>query len=147
MQYTLHIDINLPRAEVIALFKNPDNMAKWQQGFISMRHIYGEAGQPGAKTRLYYKIGNREINMLETITAVNFPENFSAIYEADNVWNEAQNSFIALSDSSTRWKVQHTFKFSSWVLRIVGYLIPSMFKKQSYKYMVDFKAFAEQESK
>jgi hypothetical protein len=144
MQYQLHIDIDLPRADVIGLFKNPDNMAKWQQGFISMRPIYGQAGQPGAQTRLYYKIGKREINMLETIREVNFPDKFVATYEADSVWNEARNRFIALSDSSTRWEAKHTFKFSTWMLRIMAFLIPSMFKKQSYKYMLDFKAFAEQ---
>jgi len=36
MKYEIEIDISLSRNKVIELFDNPDNMSKWQPGFVSM---------------------------------------------------------------------------------------------------------------
>ena len=71
MKYTLSTTINLPRSKVIELFDNPDNMSKWQPELQSFEHISGEPGEPGAKSRLKYKMGKREVEMIETITARN----------------------------------------------------------------------------
>jgi hypothetical protein len=39
----------------------------WQKGFISYRHLSGKPGEEGARAKLKYKIGKREISMIETI--------------------------------------------------------------------------------
>jgi hypothetical protein len=73
MKYSLSIQIDLPREKVVELFDNPENLKLWQPGFISAEHISGEKGHPGSKTRLNYKMGRREIEMIETITSRNLP--------------------------------------------------------------------------
>ncbi|MEO2058942.1 MAG: SRPBCC family protein, partial [Mesonia sp.] len=35
------------------------------------------------------------------------------------------------------------FQFSSFAMKVMGFLMPGAFKKQSLKYMKDFKAFVE----
>lgn len=91
MKYTSEIEINLPRERVIELFDNQDNMTKWQSGLISFEHVEGEVGQEGAKSNLKYKMGKREIEMVETITKRNLPDEFFGTYETKGVWNEVKN--------------------------------------------------------
>jgi len=80
MNYSTTIDIDLPIDRVIELFDNPDNMKKWQPQLESFEHVSGESGKPGAKSKLKYKMGKREVEMIETITVNNLPDEFSGTY-------------------------------------------------------------------
>lgn len=81
MKYTNEVIINAPVNRVIELFDNADNMKEWQPGLVSFEHLSGTPGQVGAKSKLKYKMGNREIEMIETITVKNLPEEFSGTVE------------------------------------------------------------------
>ena len=94
MKYTLETEIHLPREEVIKLFDNQENCFKWQEGLQSFEHVSGEPGQPGAKSRLVYQMGKRRIEMMETITARNLPDEFRGTYDAKGVHNIVENRFI-----------------------------------------------------
>lgn len=142
MKYTTEITINLPRERVIELFDNPDNMKHWQPGFISFEHISGEAGKPGAKSRLKYQMGKQEIEMIETIMARNLPEEFHGIYEMKGGVNILKNYFIPVSDTQTKWVSESEFKFSG-LMSVMSFFMKGAFKKQSMKYLEQFKAFAE----
>ena len=78
MKYSNEVEINLPVQKVIELFDNPANMSKWQPGFISFEPISGTPGQPGAKSKLKYIMGKREVEMIETITVRNLPGSLAA---------------------------------------------------------------------
>jgi len=142
MKYEVEVDINLPREKVIELFDNPDNLKYWQPGLISFDHLSGEPGQVGAKSLLKYKMGMREVEMIETITINNLPDEFSGTYEAKGVWNEVRNYFIAIDDSHTKWKSENEFKCNG-MLKLMAFFMPGMFKKESCKYLNNFKEFAE----
>ena len=144
MKYTTEIEINLPRKRVIELFDNPDNITKWQSGLISFEHVEGEAGQEGAKSNLKYKMGKREIEMVETITKRNLPDEFFGTYETKGVWNEVKNYFTSESENTTKWRLDTEFKGTGF-MKIMMYFAPGMFKKQTLKTMNDFKNFAENE--
>lgn len=142
LTYSNEIIINLPREEVVRLIEDPDNMKHWQPGFISMEHISGERGKDGMKSRLNYKMGKREVTLVETITTYGFPDEFHATYEADNVYNEQKNYFYKLDGNRTKWVSDSMFQFSGF-MKIIGWLMPGSFKKQSCKYLEMFKDFAE----
>lgn len=142
MKFTTEIEINKPIDEVIALFDDPDNMDKWMEGLQSFEHISGTPGQPGAKSRLKFKMGRREIEMIETITIRNLPDEFSGTYEADGVYNVVVNRFSKISDTKTHYVTENEFQFKGF-MRIIAFLMPGAFKKQSMKFLKDFKRFAE----
>lgn len=144
LKYNTEVVITLPRERVIALFDDPANMKHWQPGFISFEPISGTPGQPGAKSRLKYKMGNREIEMIETITKRALPDEFNGIYEAKGVYNEQVNRFIALDDNRTKWVSESLFEFSGF-MKLIGWLMPASFKKQSQKYLDLFRDFAEKQ--
>jgi len=143
MEYTNEIKINLPLQKVVELFDNPDNLSKWQPELISFEPVSGEPGKDGAKAKLKYKMGKREIEMVETITKNNLPKEFNGTYETKGVYNEISNRFESIDENTTRWVSHNVFKLSGF-MKIIGFLMPGSFSKQSCKYMEQFKEFAEQ---
>ena len=142
MNYRSEIEIDSPIDNVIKLFDNPANMDKWMDGLLSFEPISGKPGQVGAKSRLKFKMGKREIEMIETITVRNFPDEFSGTYEANGVFNIVRNKFISLPGNRTKYISEQEFQFKGF-MKIIGFLMPGSFRKQSMKYLVDFKDFVE----
>lgn len=142
MKYSVSITIDKPVNEVVALFDNVDNMKKWMNGLESFEPLDGTPGEVGAKSRLRFKMGKREIEMIETITAKNLPEEFTGTYEAKGVFNIVRNSFEPLPGNKTKYTTEQEFQLKGF-MKLMGLLMPGAFKKQSMKYLQDFKAFAE----
>jgi hypothetical protein len=145
MHYTCETTINLPINRVIELFDNPDNLSKWQPGLQSFEHLTGEPGEPGATSKLLYKMGKRTIEMIETVETRNLPHEFTGRYETPGVFNRNQNRFEAFDEHTTRWVSNMEFRFQSLTMKLMGWLSPGAFKKQTQKFMDLFKAFAEGE--
>lgn len=144
MKYSVEIEINKPIAKVIELFDNVDNMKEWMEGLQSYEHISGTAGQVGAKSKLMFKMGSREIEMIETITVRNLPAEFSGTYEAKGVFNIVRNKFQSIGENKTKYISEQEFQFGGF-MKLIGFLMPGTFKKQSMKYLQDFKNFAEKQ--
>ncbi|HSM62830.1 MAG TPA: SRPBCC family protein [Gillisia sp.] len=142
MKYSKEIIIDLPREEVIAKMENPNNFKHWQKGFISYKHLSGDPGHEDARSKLKFKMGTREIEMIETIEKNSLPNKLFVTYDAKGVFNRQKNYFEKVNETSTRWISDNEFEFSGF-MKIIAFLMPGSFKKQTYEYMKDFKAFAE----
>jgi hypothetical protein len=142
MKYTTEILINRPISEIVKLFDNPENMQKWQPELITMETLSGPPGKAGSKSKLKYKMGNKEVEMIETITKNDLPEEFSATYEAKGAFNIVSNRFVEINSEKTKWISHNEFKLSGF-MKLFGLFMPGSFKNQSYKYMENFKKFAE----
>ncbi|PQB03946.1 SRPBCC family protein [Aureitalea marina] len=144
MKYRNEITIDLPRSTLIEKLDNPDNMKHWQRGLIGYKLLNEEdPGAVGAQMELEYKMGKRQMIMTETITKRDFPGEFHATYDAKGVHNIQQNFFEEVDAQSTKWVSESEFQFASFGMKLMGWLMPGAFKKQSLKYMMDFKNFAE----
>lgn len=143
MKYTNEIIINQPIDNVIKSFDNAENMKHWQKGLVNYKLISGEEGKEGAKTELNYKMGKREVTLVETILTNNLPQNFLSTYATKGVLNTQKNYFEDAKNNTTKWASESEFKFSGFGMKLMGFLMPGAFKKQSLTYMNDFKAFAE----
>ena len=142
MKFTVKIKINLARNKVIELFDSTENLKKWQPGLLSFEHQSGTPGEVGAKSRLQYKTGKREIEMVETITVKNLPDEFSGIYEAKGVRNEVKNYFYEVNKNTTKWVSENEFRCSG-LMKIIAFFMPGSFKKETMKYLEYFKEFSE----
>ncbi len=144
MKYKNEVIINASRDKVIELFDNPDNLPKWQKGFVSMELIEGKAGEVGAKHKMHYKMGKRDIEMIETVTKRNLPNASSGSYEAKNVYNHIDNYFEVIDAGKTKYWSENEFRLKG-SMKLFGWIMPGAFKKQSQKYMDDFRDFVEKE--
>lgn len=144
MRYQLKTEIDAPRGRVLELFLDPDNLKQWQPDLISFEQIGSGAPRAlGSKSKQIHRMGKREIEMIETITVHSPPEEFAATYEAEGVWNLISNRFTETAEGKTWWVLDSHFKFSSLMMRLMAWLLPGMFKKQTHAFMQQFKEFSE----
>jgi carbon monoxide dehydrogenase subunit G len=146
MKYACSIDIHLPRERVIALFDDPANLKRWQPHLRSFEKLDGTPGTVGARSKLTYKKGNRDMVMTETITVRQLPERFAGTYTMDGVLNTVDNRFEVVNDELTRWNAEVEFKFTNPILTLLGWVVPGMFRKQTAEFMQNFKNFAENQT-
>ncbi len=144
MKYTTEIVIDLSRDEVHKKLDNSENMKHWQEGLLGYKQLSEEPTKEGAKMELYYRIGKREMTLIETIIMNNFPNEFHASYNAKGVHNIQKNYFKVIDENTTKWVSESEFQFSGFMMKVMGFLMPGAFKKQSLKYLKNFKAFAEE---
>nr|WP_298794803.1 SRPBCC family protein [uncultured Allomuricauda sp.] len=143
MKYTTEIVIDLPRDEFLKKLDEPENMKHWQRGLVDFELLSENPTQEGAQMRLQYKMGKREFDMVETILKRNLPEELHTTYDTKGVHN-IQKNYFKEENGKTRWVSESEFQFSGFGMKVIAFLMPGAFKKQSYKYLEDFKAFAEQ---
>ena len=143
MKYTCKVVINLPREKVIELFDNPDNMFKWQPDLVSFEHIEGTPGEPGAKSKLTYDMKGRETVLIETLTLKDLPERFEGTYDTKGIHNVIKNRFLDNDDGTTTWETTSEFQMQGFFMKLMGFIAPGMFKKQSALIQKRFKEFAE----
>jgi len=138
------IEINVPIDEVVKRFDDPTKMKEWMTGLVSFETIEGEQGQVGATSKLVFQMGKRTVEMIETITVRDLPKRFDGNYLAKGVYNEVGNVFEAKDAHTTIYTSEQFFEFKGG-MKLIGWLFPKTFKKQSKKYLQDFKAFVERD--
>jgi hypothetical protein len=144
MKYSCEIVINKPIDEVINKLDSTQNLMHWQAGLISTEHLSGTPGELGAKMKLTYQFGRREMEMVETVLKRAFPEEFHTSYSTKGMRNIQKNYFKTTKNGFTKWISESEFQPTSFRMRVLLFLMPSAFKKQSLKYMSDFKSFVEE---
>ena len=142
IKYTEEIEINTNIDTVIALFDNPYNMQKYMEGIESYKIVEGNIREVGAKAEMTVLMGEKKIIMTEEIITNNLPEEKKVTYTADAVYNIVTNKFIKVSENKTKFINEQEFEFKGF-MKIIGFFMPSAFKKQSRVYLKDFKEFAE----
>ena len=143
MKYSIEIIIDKPVNEVISKLDSVQNLKHWQPGLIATEHVSGIPGELGAKMKLKYRFGRRETEMIETVLKRAFPKEFHASYTTRGMRNIQKNYFKATENGFTKWTSESEFQPTTVRMRVLLFLMPSAFKKQSLKYMSDFKNFVE----
>ena len=142
MKYTTSATINKPLEEVVALYKNPDNYKYWMQGLARYKHLSGTPDTTGAKSEFIFQQGKRKLTMVQTIISSNLPEKQEVTYEAKKVFNKQSSKFEKVDESTTKYTVTNHFKFKGF-MKMVAFFMPTAFRKQTAKYLNDFKTFVE----
>ncbi|MFD2824334.1 SRPBCC family protein [Lacinutrix iliipiscaria] len=143
MTYTTEIIIELPLDDFIKKLNNAENMKHWQKGLVRYEYISGIPGELGSKMELFYKLGKREMNLTETIIYSKLPHELHMTYDTKGVHNIQKNYFESTPEGFTKWTSKNEFLPTTFTLRMMILLMPRAFKKQSMKYLLDFKNFAE----
>lgn len=144
MKYTCSVDINLAIDKVATLWADENHFEKWQDGFRSFENLKGEPGAVGTKSKILFRQGKRKVELIETIISNNLPLEKKALYEHVHMTNTQTTKFENISENKTRYisEVEYT-QFKGYMPKLMAVLFPSMFKKQSQKWMNQFKEYVE----
>jgi hypothetical protein len=153
MRYTVSIEIAQSREKVVQLLVDPTQLPKWLRGLVLHEPLSGTHGQVGTKSRVVLQMGNQKFEGVETITRRDpvdlhgipkeRPVHFEREIVGDGMWSAARDRFTEIDPNTTLWVSENEYRFSSLLMRLVGLVMPGVFRKQSLQHMQDFKAFAE----
>jgi len=144
MKFTCTVYIHKSRQVVVDLFKNPDYLHEYQEGFQKKELISGKAWEVGTVSMLYYQNGKRKMELKETVLKSDFPNEFLAEYFHTHTENTMRSTFTVISENETRYDAEvHYTKFKGVIVKIMAFLFPSFFKKQVQKWLTNFKVFVE----
>lgn len=143
MKYELQTVLHAPRERVVEMFVDPDLRPRYQPTLLAAKLLEGEHAQTGSKTALRYKMGKREIEMVETVEANELPDAWTVIYESGKVWNRCVNRFVALDAHHTRWVFESEFQMGGF-MALLAKLAPGMFKRESQRYMGAFASLVQE---
>lgn len=146
MKYRCSVDINVPIDKAVSLWSDESKFHNWQDGFQSIELLEGQSGAAGAKSRILLKQGKGKMELIETIISNDLPREKKGLYEHIHMTNTQTTSFEKIDENNTRYisEVEYT-KFNGFMPRMMAKLFPGMFKKQSQKWMDQFKGFAEKD--
>lgn len=143
MKYIEEIVILLSVDKVIELFDNLELRMQWQHGLVKSELIEGIKNEVGAKTRLVFKMNNRNMKIIETIKERDLPNFIVAIYEGSGTYNISKDSFQQNDDGTTTYRSEQEFIFKSLTMKLIGPFLSRMFKKETKINLIRFKEFCE----
>lgn len=154
MRYTTSIEIDLPRQKVVQLISDPAHLPKWLRGLVLHEPVNGAYGQVGTTSRVVFRSGKQRMEATETITRLEpaglhaIPSSVVVHYDreivGEGMWQAQRDRIIDAGPNTTLWESESEFRFDGFLLRLMGRLVPGVFRKESRRHMQDFKAFAEQ---
>lgn len=144
MEYSYEIEIDVPYSVMIELLEDPQNLSSWQPELSGHLLISGEPRQVGAQSKLTYNMNGRPLEIIELITVRDLPNERSARYETRGLVMRVTNRFAEIGPETTFWRHETNIDFTNLLTRIIGFLMPQIFRNQSWRYMNLFKRFAEQ---
>jgi hypothetical protein len=143
MKFVLEFPLHKSRAEVWRAFDNPENTKMWQTTLVNFETVSGIQGQTGAVSKLTYAEGKGEFVLMEKVTYRAELERFDVVYENNFTDNSVKNTFIAMSENETLWKMEVEYKFKTLLMKVVGPFAKKNFVKRSERDMEHFKEFVE----
>ncbi|MBJ8339412.1 SRPBCC family protein [Antrihabitans sp. YC3-6] len=154
MKYTNSVEIALPLERVALLLADPAQLPKWLRGMVLHEPLRGIHGELGTTSRVVMQSGKRSIECIETITRREpadlhgIPKGTVVHFDREIVgagmWSVVRDRLTAANPETTLWECESEYRFSGLLMRLMGLLMPSAFRKQSQQHMQDFTAFAEQ---
>ena len=147
MKFEGSIDVRQPREIVVKFFADPQYLGEYQEGFLRKELVSGTAGEDGAVSKMYYKMGKREMELTETIISNRLPDVFEAHYHHVHMDNTMKCTFTEVQNGVTRYKQEVEYTRINWVMpKLVAILFPGMYRKQAEKWNQNFKTFVEKQS-
>ncbi|MDG1334140.1 MAG: SRPBCC family protein [Crocinitomicaceae bacterium] len=143
MKYTCSLEINLSLRKTAQLWNDETHFSEWQDGFQSIELISGTKDAVGAKSRILFD-GKQRMELIETVLISKLPNEKKASYEHIHMSNTQHTEFKVINPNTTLFTstVEYT-QFNKLMIRIFAKLFPKVFKKQSERWMEQFKRFAE----
>lgn len=147
MKYTCTVQIPLNRKDCIDLWMDESQFAKWQDGFQHRNWIEGKPNQKQSKSEILFLQGKRRMELKETILDNSLPDYIIGSYDHVHMSNTQKTSFEVISSEVTKItsEVEYT-AFHSFMPKMMAKIFPGMFKKQSQKWLDQFKALAEKQT-
>ncbi|MFG0315972.1 MAG: SRPBCC family protein [Planctomycetota bacterium JB042] len=145
IEYRNEIVIDRPPEEVWAVFSDPDRAKSWMTGLERIENLSGEHLQVGSRWKLVFLEGGEEIEVLETVTAVEPNRRFAFDLDAEPMLGHTEVRFEPEGEG-TRLVATNEMRAKGLIWRAVFRLSRTMFQARSQEQYALLKARIEEGS-
>lgn len=121
----------------------PDAALQWMEGLQKIERLSKNPYEVGAKSKFHFLHKNKKMVINETILEQNMPHQIKFGFTSTMGYNEVEMVFEQLNETSTK-QINNSYFALRGIMKLIGPLMKSMFKKQSMKYLNAFKEYAEE---
>lgn len=141
--YSEEITIERPVQEVVDLFAAIEHYPDWQPDLQDYVTFSGKPLQEGAKSRMVFRENSHDnVKMVEEILENRLPGMLRVKYATDGIISYQTHIFRPANEGATLYRIE-TENDLEGLMKVMGVLNPSHFKKQTLKFMESFKEFVE----
>ena len=147
LSYYEEIIINSDIENVIVLHEDPQFLGNYMNGFIAFESIKGEARKTGSISEISMIFNSnesvtRKVIVKEEVISNNLPNQKVICLNSGSVKNIITYRFIKLSDNKTQFFRDHKYEFNTY-MKVYSFFMSRKIKRESYKYLKNFKNFVE----
>ena len=147
MKYACSVEVPLNREEAIALWLDESKLAQWQDGFQHKNWISGSPNTDQSVSQILLFQNGRKMELEESILTNALPEFIEGEYVHIHMTNIQKVVFEILGENQTKITTEvHYTEFNTLIIKVMAFLFPGMFKKQSQKWPDQFVILAQKES-
>ncbi|MBL4585986.1 MAG: hypothetical protein JKX84_02865 [Flavobacteriales bacterium] len=144
MKFQSEIEIDRNIKDVSGVFGNAENTLKWLEGLHSAELISGIYGEVGAKCKVVFESAAGKMEMTETVTLRNLPEQYATTYEGVGYFSWSNHYFEEIDGNTTRYILEQEVELHG-AFKAAGFLLKGTIRRQLEKTVVSFKRFTEAE--
>lgn len=136
------VSIGETTPKVWDLFMDHQNLRHWLTGFISVKTLTGEAGQPGSTSAMEFLEGAKRLAITETVLQSERYKQFA--FRMEHQSGRSDNDVRFISFGRRTELIQTTMVFpNSFVMKMLLPIVKGQMKKQMAKELSRFKYFVE----
>ena len=142
VKYSNSLLIDAPIEKSWSIFMDQDRFSEWMSGFERFEILEGQKGEVGAKYRLHFKEGEKDIRIDETVTHIDPPNHYGFDIDTE-VFDGHIDVKFEEDGSKTRMTAGSEFRGKSAFLRSMFAMMKSSFKKNELSNYVRLKDIIE----
>lgn len=145
MKYSCEVVVNVKREDCIKLWFDESRFSEWQDGFQSKNWIEGNALETNSKADILYDQNGRRLELIEHVVDNSLPDFYLGEYIHKHMTNTQKVIFREIDTNKTLvcTEVNYT-QFNGLMPKLMGFLFPRLFRKQSQKWLDQFKFMVEE---
>ena len=143
MKYTVSNTINRSMDQVMEKYKDPEGVKNWMDGLEKIERLSGSHMEVGAKSNFHFLYKGKQMQIAEEVLEEDLPRQIKYGFTSSMGYNTVEMIFEPIDDNSVRQTNNSYFEMRGF-MKLIGFVMIGMFKKQSKTYITAFKSWVEE---
>ena len=142
-KYTVGMEVNKPIEVAWEVLMDESKMGEWLEGYKGMELIEGEPLMVGSKHKMIFEENGQELTFIETVTAIEPPNEFSFDFDHDMMSSSIQMTLESVGPASTRITNRTKFAANGFFINLMMFFMTPRMKSRQRRSFARLKALIE----
>lgn len=142
-KYTVGMEVNKPIEVAWEVLMDESKMGEWLEGYKGMELIEGEPLTVGSKHKMIFEENGQELTFIETVTAIEPPNEFSFDFDHDMMSSNIQMTLESVGPASTRITNRTNFSANGFFINLLMFFMTPRMKSRQRRSFARLKTLIE----